>query len=450
MPDGTANHGTALTASQQFMQQLDANVQNFRALLPSHIPVERFKRTVVVAVAQNPDLFNADRRSFFNAAQKCAADGLLPDGRQAAFVVFNTKVKVPVGDGTYQERTIAAVQYMPMIQGIRERMRNTGQVMSAEAHVVYEHDKFFRKLGDDPAIVHEPPAFGVDRGKPVGAYAIIQLKNGETIREVMDHREIERVRSISRSKDGPAWKNWWDEMARKTVLRRAAKSAPTSAEIEAMLRRDADEAETPDLAELPALETEPQRRIGNDEPTPASYVIVDCDGEEHDYRTPDSAAAALAVVFRDAKRRGRDVLEAMWENNAATIKSLPRDLQAELDLFGLPPSKEHPPSPPSHHATERPAAAPTSRDGEAPLQIGKHLAALPVPSVDLASDEPDWGRYADGMISLIGRASAADLAAVKFSALPNMQKLRLENGDEYRRVMDAVRERSAELQEAAA
>jgi recombination protein RecT len=111
-------------------------------LLPSHIPVEKFKRVVVVAISQNPDLFKADRRSLFTAAQKCAADGLLPDGRQAALVVYGNQAT-----------------YMPMVAGIRQRMRNSGEVLSAEAHVVYRNDKFFRKLGDDPAIVHEPTSF---------------------------------------------------------------------------------------------------------------------------------------------------------------------------------------------------------------------------------------------------------------------------------------------------
>jgi phage RecT family recombinase len=453
MPDG---QGRELTAAQRFNQQLDQQVHNFRALLPSHIPVERFKRTVVVAVAQNPDLFNADRRSFFNAAQKCASDGLLPDGRQAALVVFNTKMKVPVGDGTYEERWIPAVQYMPMIQGIRERMRNTGQVLSAEAHVVYQNDKFFRKLGDDPAIIHEPPAFGVDRGRPVGAYAIIRLKNGEIIREVMDQNEIERVRAVSKAKDGPAWKGWWDEMARKTVLRRASKSAPTSAEMAELMSRDDEPPEMPSLVELAGqIEPEPQRQIGNG-PQPATngYLIVDADGEEHEYRTAEATLAALVIVMRDARKRGRPALEAAHENNAATIRSLPADMQAELDPFGLPPSKEQTsgdgrPEDSPGAAVQQNASRGTPRRGDPLPDAAKLIAELEPPRADLASDEPDWPRYADAMCELIGRASVEDLQ-MQFSALPHMQKMRAQGGDQYRRVMDAVRARSVELQERAA
>jgi recombination protein RecT len=114
MPD---NAGTALTPAQEFNLQLDQQAANFKALLPSHIPLEKFKRVVVVAVSQNPDLFRADRRSFFNAAQKCAADGLLPDGREAALVVFNTKTRSSWR--TARSRSSgSAGSVMPMVAGI--------------------------------------------------------------------------------------------------------------------------------------------------------------------------------------------------------------------------------------------------------------------------------------------------------------------------------------------
>lgn len=371
--------GTALSPRREFEMQLDAQVQNFRALLPSHIPVEKFKRVVVVAVSQNPDLFHADRRTFFNAAQKCAVDGLLPDGRQAALVVYNTKVKVKLRDGTSEERWVPAVQYMPMIAGIRQRMRNSGEVLSAEAHVVYRNDKFFQKFGDDPAIVHEPPSFGTDRGEPVGAYAIIKLKNGEVLREVMDKQQIERVRAVSKSKDGPAWKGWWDEMAKKTVLRRCAKAAPNSADLDTMMARDDEPPELPALAELPAPEPEPLRQIadrGSDDIGP-SYIVVDADGEEREYATADGTARALALVFDDARRRGRSSIEAAIENNAATIAELREhdpDLVRDLDPFGLPPLDEaraaqHSPDPATGLADrgEPPAGSAAEREGGAAI-----------------------------------------------------------------------------------
>jgi len=211
---------TVATPGTQLEQQFSDYLPQIEMVLPAHMQVEKFKRVFFTAVNKNPDLVNADRRSLFNACVSAAQDGLYPDGREAALVMFSKQA-----------------QYMPMIAGVRKRMRNSGEVKSAEAHVIYAGDEFSWEMGDDPRIVHRPPEIGKARGEPVGAYAIIKLANGEVLREVMSLEEIERVRAVSKVKFGP-WKDWWSEMARKTVLRRCAKAAPTSSDVDAVLARD--------------------------------------------------------------------------------------------------------------------------------------------------------------------------------------------------------------------
>lgn len=392
MPDGQTG-GTALTATQQFNLQLDEQVRNFQIMLPQHVPLDKFKRVVVTAVIQDPKLFNADRKSLFLAAQKCASDGLLPDGREAVLLPFNSKVKRRLDDGTTQEAWVDLVQYIPMIQGIRQRMRNTGLVASAEAYVVHRNDKFFQKFGSDPQIVHEPPALGTPRGDPVGAYAIIRLISGEVIQEVMDRDEIERIRSFSKAKDGPAWKNHWGEMARKTVLRRAAKSAPTSAEMLQLLDRDDEPAADPGMVDVTGAhyEPEPPRQAisaGQQQESGASFVVIDADGEEHEYATADAVAAALRIIFADAQRRGAASLDAAAENNATALRLLTetgherhaeeltehwRELRAGIDPFGLPPlDQPHP----AHPAPERHGAG----DANGPHPDVPHRGAAHTPA----------------------------------------------------------------------
>ena len=48
----------------------------------------------------------------------------------------------------------------------------------------------------------------------------------------MSLEQIEKVRSVSRSKEKGPWVDWWDEMARKTVMRRLAKRLPMSTDLE--------------------------------------------------------------------------------------------------------------------------------------------------------------------------------------------------------------------------
>lgn len=212
-----------------FEIELDNYEGQIAAALPQHISVDKFKRVLMTAIARDPALYmEADRRSLFNAAIQCATDGLVPDGREAALVIFNTKDRKT-------QAWVKAVAYIPMVHGIRKKMRNTGEVASAEAHCVFQNDAFDYALGDESYITHKP-TLG-DRGAMIGAYAIIKLVNGEVLREVMSRAEIEKVRAVSKSKDSGPWVSWFDEQARKTVLKRCSKAAPMSSDLERLMGR---------------------------------------------------------------------------------------------------------------------------------------------------------------------------------------------------------------------
>jgi recombination protein RecT len=213
-----------MTPMVQMRQTLTNMNQEFKAALPAQIPVDRFIRTTITAVQMQPQLLECDRRSLLGATMKAAQDGLMPDGREAALVIFRTK------EGP-------KVQYMPMVGGIMKKIRNSGELASIGAHVVYSNDLFEYELGDEERIVHKP-MLGEDRGKPIAVYAIAKTKDGAIYREVMSVAEVNKVRAASRAKDSGPWVDWWDEMARKTVIRRIAKRLPSSADLEQTLEND--------------------------------------------------------------------------------------------------------------------------------------------------------------------------------------------------------------------
>jgi recombination protein RecT len=206
---------TALTTKEraaEFVAILESQRDKIAAALPEHITPERFTRVVVTAIQNTPTLLNLDRQSLFLACLRAAQDGLLPDGRQGAIVGFREQA-----------------QWMPMVGGLMMLARNSGQIRSLVAQVVHERDQFvWRPADTERPIEHAVPSLAEDRGKPIGAYAIARLTSGEVVAEVMSRAEIEQVRAVSRSKDGPAWSQWWGEMARKTVLRRLIKRLPLS------------------------------------------------------------------------------------------------------------------------------------------------------------------------------------------------------------------------------
>lgn len=225
---------TTPPAIVELRQQLEQRAREFQAALPGHLPPDRFIRVAVTAIQNNPDLLRVDRRSLLTAAMKAAQDGLLPDGREGALVIFRDRERGEIA------------QWLPMIAGLRKKARQTGLVATWEAHVVHQNDSFDYELGDEPFIRHRP-AVG-ERGAPIGAYSICKLKSGEVSREFMSIAEITVIRARSRAKDSGPWVTDFSEMCRKTVARRHSKVLPTSNDLDEVLRRD-DE-----LYDLAALE----------------------------------------------------------------------------------------------------------------------------------------------------------------------------------------------------
>jgi len=317
------------TAAEVFYSDLDAYTPNLKDALPADIPVERFKRVLVTAVSTNPELLYADRRSLFNASMRCAVDGLIPDGRQAALVVYRTDVKTrDPQTGIDHVRKMDVATYLPMVAGLRERMRKSGEVASAVAEAVFEKDHFRYRLGDDAMIEHEPPSLGVSRGAVIGAYAIIRLRNGEVIRDVLDRSMIEAARNVSRAKNSPMWTNFYWEGAKKTALRRAAKQAPFSSELRRVLDRDDEAPEIgPDLGPgLLPRQPEPQRdqyQISNRvEPAGTEFAVVDLDGVENIYGSAGAAGEAMRICLDEAARLGPERLEGWWEDNRNAVEFL--------------------------------------------------------------------------------------------------------------------------------
>lgn len=202
----------------------------FEAALPKHIPAERFVRAIVTAVQMNADLLNADRRTLYSASMRAAEQGLLPNGREGAIVTFGGKA-----------------QFMPMIGGILKLVRNSGELASLDALVVYTNDKFTYRPGIDTVPQFEPDWFG-DRGVFKGVYAVATMKDGAAYVEVMNKQQVEQVRSVSRSKSNGPWVTWYDEMARKTVLRRLARRLPLSTDLDEILREDDEPFAAPEAA----------------------------------------------------------------------------------------------------------------------------------------------------------------------------------------------------------
>jgi len=108
--------------------------------------------------------------------------------------------------------------------GLIKIATDSGSVTHVNCQLVYEKDEFELTQGTTESLVHKPVAFG-DRGKLIGVYTIATLHNGEKLIETMSRGEVEQVRTRSKAKSGP-WMTDYNEMARKTCVKRASKYWP--------------------------------------------------------------------------------------------------------------------------------------------------------------------------------------------------------------------------------
>lgn len=111
-----------------------------------------------------------------------------------------------------------------------ELARRSGQIVSINAHAVYENDTFSYELGIDEMVVHKPQLNG-DRGQLVAVYAIAKLVGGGYQLGVMSKTDVENIRLKSNNPTSTPWRDHYDEMAKKTVIRRLYKYLPISVEM---------------------------------------------------------------------------------------------------------------------------------------------------------------------------------------------------------------------------
>lgn len=323
------NAVTTTSPKREIRHEIEAMADQFKMALPSHIKVDKFQRVVLTAVMSDPDLLHADRRSLIGAVTRAAQDGLLPDKREGALVIFNQKVKV---DG--KDDWIKAVQWMPMIAGVLKKVRQSGEIASITANIVYEKDNFVWVQGDDESIEHTPPQLGTDRGAAIGVYAIATLKDGFKIREVMDINEIEKVRKVSKTGTFGPWKDWWEEMAKKTVIRRLSKRLPMSTDIEGVINDEATEA---DFSRSTMAALGPQRMtreaLANHAQEPEVTETVEAEVEQESDDAPAWAGMVADWKERISKADVVGTIIAIRGELKPHVDVLPNDVAHEL--YGL-------------------------------------------------------------------------------------------------------------------
>lgn len=223
--------------------------QQIAAALPRHMTPDRLARIVLTEVRKVPKLMQCDQMSFMGAVMQAAQLGLEPGAAlgHCYLIPFDKKAKV----GNQWQVVATDVQLIIGYRGMLDLARRSGQILSMEARVIYEHDHYELDFGLESRLVHRPNWDAADRGPAKFVYAVAKLKDGGTQFEVMSVAEINAIRDASqgykaalsnaerynKSPDTP-WVTHYDEMAKKTVLRRLFKYLPVSIEMQTAVGLD--------------------------------------------------------------------------------------------------------------------------------------------------------------------------------------------------------------------
>ena len=208
--------------------------------------VERFKTVVLSAITSSPKLLKADPATLVQAMREAAMWNLEPDGIDAVIVPYwNSKRSVYEADFQVTARGYVTVLY------------RSPRILFVDADLIYEADVFEYEKGAVPRLVHKPAMFG-DRGKRIGAYALVQLDTGFVRPIVLTEEAIGARRKGSRDAEKGAWAEWPDEMARKTALRALMTMVPIERGVKTALIEEAKKYTALPAPEAVALLAEPE------------------------------------------------------------------------------------------------------------------------------------------------------------------------------------------------
>lgn len=203
--------------------------------LPKHLTADRLARIATTEMRRVPALSKASPESFLGAIMQCAQLGLEPSsGLGHAYLI-------PFGNGK-DSRGRNNVQLIIGYRGMIELARRSGQILSISARTVHAGDEFKYQYGLNEDL-HHVPAEDDTAGELTHVYAVARLKDGGVQFEVMSRKQIEAVRASSKagakssSKEVP-WVTHFEEMAKKTVIRRLFKYLPVSVEIQTAVTLD--------------------------------------------------------------------------------------------------------------------------------------------------------------------------------------------------------------------
>lgn len=199
----------------KFSTQLSDKLVSVETALPKDFNRERFVQNCLAVMNETPALGK------INAAQ--TIQGLLKGAYLGLDFLNRECYLIPYGN---------SVQFQTDYKGEVKftKKYSIRKIKDIYAKVVREGDEFTEEIIDGkPTIDFKPKPF--NDGEIIGAFAVVLYQDEGMAYEVMSVKDINSVRNnYSKASQSKAWKNSFDEMCKKTVLRRLCKHIETDFE----------------------------------------------------------------------------------------------------------------------------------------------------------------------------------------------------------------------------
>ena len=199
----------------RFSDQLNDRLISVENALPKDFNRERFVQNCIAVMNETPALAKINKAETIQGLLKGAYLGLDFMNRECYLIPYGSSVQ-------FQTDYKGEVKFT--------KKYSTRKITDIYAKVVREGDTFIEEIRDGKQSIDFRP-LPFNKGTIVGAFAIVLYRDGGMQYEVMSVDDINAVRNnYSKASQSKAWKNSYDEMCKKTVLRRLCKHIDTDFE----------------------------------------------------------------------------------------------------------------------------------------------------------------------------------------------------------------------------
>lgn len=200
----------------------------FAEVAPAHFHVDRLVKLAQASLSRTPKLALCTPESVLIQLMRCAELGLEPNSPLGGIhlVPFdNRKTGKTECQGIVDYRALVALA------------RRSDQISAIAARAVYSNDQF-DPYEDEKGVHFTFKQAAGDRGEFREVFAYATLKSGEVQFDRMSREEVEKIRTRSRAGSSGPWVTDYEEMAKKTVLRRLSKLLPLTTEAASLVAEE--------------------------------------------------------------------------------------------------------------------------------------------------------------------------------------------------------------------